>query len=181
MMDLVFVTGNQAKADYLAQWLGRVVEHQKVDIDEIQSLDPIRVLQEKARSAYEIVQRPVLVEDVSLTFTAMGHLPGTLIKWFLEELGVEKLASLAQKLPDQHAVASITYGIFDGLKLVTFSGEAKGVIVPKPRGKSFGWNTIFMPDGFTKTYAEMTPEEFHTHSHRGIALRKMQTYLKTLE
>ena len=181
MMDLVFITGNQAKADYLAEWLGRSIEHQKVDLDEIQSLDPIRVLQEKARRAYEIVGRPVLVEDVSLTFTAMGHLPGTLIKWFLEDLGETGLANLAQKLAHQKAIAAITYGIFDGVKLVTFTGETSGVIVPKPQGKSFGWNTIFKPDGFDQTYAQMSPEAFHQHSHRGIALRKMQAYLKTLE
>ena len=39
MKDVVFITGNQTKADYLAKFLGHPVEHMKVELDEIQSLD----------------------------------------------------------------------------------------------------------------------------------------------
>ena len=89
MKRLVFITGNQAKADYLAKWLGYPVEHQKVDLDELQSLDPHAVIEHKAKEAYKIVGEPVLVEDVRFSFAAFGgKLPGTLVKWFLEEVGV---------------------------------------------------------------------------------------------
>ncbi len=176
--DFVFITGNQAKADYLKTWLGRPIEHQKVDLEEIQSLDPAKVLEDKARRAYAIVGKPVLVEDVSLVFTALGHLPGTLIKWFLEELGTEGLCDLAGRLEHPEAIASMTYALFDGEKLMTFSGEVTGRIAPQPRGEGFGWSAIFIPDGFEITNAEMSAEDFHKYSHRGKALRKLQAYLQ---
>ena len=69
MKRLVFITGNQAKADYLAKWLGYPVEHQKVDLDELQSLDPHAVIEHKAKEAYKIVGEPVLVEDVRFSLS----------------------------------------------------------------------------------------------------------------
>ncbi len=178
MQRLVFITGNQYKADFLAKWLGQPVEHRKLDLEEIQSLEPDVVLADKARRAYEIVKEPVLVEDVTLTFTAMGRLPGTFIRWFLEELGPVGLCNLAAGLEHQKAVAAITYAIYDGSMLKTFYGDAVGRIAPAPRGESFGWNSIFIPDGFEKTYAQLTDEEFAAHSHRGKALRLLKAYLE---
>ncbi|MEK7153184.1 MAG: non-canonical purine NTP pyrophosphatase, partial [Patescibacteria group bacterium] len=93
-----FISGNQHKVDYLAKWLGRPIEYQKIDLDEIQSLDLKAVAEHKVRQAYAILKRPVLVEDVGFTFEAMGRLPGPLIKWFLEELGVAGLCNLADGL-----------------------------------------------------------------------------------
>ena len=176
--DLVFITGNQYKADFLAKWIGRPVEHRKVDLDELQSLDPRAVVEDKARRAYDVVKKPVLVEDVTLTFTALGHLPGTLIRWFLEDLGPAGLCNLAHRLEHQLAVAAITYALYDGEKLYTFEGDAHGTIAPEPRGESFGWNVVFIPDGFDRTYGEMTDEEFMQHSHRGKALRKLKAFLE---
>src|SRR2546430_10482604 len=59
------------------------------------------------RSAYDIVKKPVLVEDIAFTFTAMGRLPGPLIKWFLEELGNDGLCKLANGLDNRGAKAEI--------------------------------------------------------------------------
>ena len=177
MRDLVFITGNQYKADFLAKWLDRTIEHQKIDLKELQSLDARTVIEHKARAAYDIVQRPVLVEDVTLTFTALGHLPGTLIRWFLEDLGSAGLCDLARRLDHPKAIAAITYAIYDGVALKTFRGEASGRIAPEPRGESFGWNSIFIPDGLDRTYAELSDAEFNQRSHRGQALRKLKAYL----
>lgn len=80
MKDAVFITGNQKKADYLSKYLGHTIDHVKVDLDEIQSLDLKEVVRHKMRQAYEKVGRPVLVEDVSLEFSALGKLPGTFIR-----------------------------------------------------------------------------------------------------
>src|SRR6476469_6425452 len=102
-MSLVFITGNQNKADFLAKWLGMPVKHHKLDLDELQSLDLHQIVEHKARQAYTIIKQPVLVEDASLTFTAMGRLPGTFIKWFIEEIGYDGLLKLANNLDSQEA------------------------------------------------------------------------------
>lgn len=184
-MDLVFITGNQAKADYLAKWLGHDVDHQKVDLEEIQSLDSREVIEHKARGAYALVQKPVLVEDVSLSFSAFGgKLPGTYIKWFLSEVGNEGMLKMLEGFTDRTATASVMYGLFDGTQLHTFEGRVEGVIAPEMRvgdgdgwHGSLSWNSIFIPNGSTKTYAEMSDEELRPVSHRGLAIEKLAAFL----
>ena len=82
MTKVTFITGNPKKAEFLAKYLGLVVAHQKIDLDEIQSLDLRAIAGHKARQAFEVIGSPVLVEDVGLTFKSLGNLPGSFIKWF---------------------------------------------------------------------------------------------------
>lgn len=185
MKDLTFITGNQHKADYLAKWLGVPVPHRKLDLDELQSLDLAEVVEHKVRQAYDITKSPVLVEDVALTFTAMGRLPGTFIKWFLEEIGTAGLCKIADTLDSRDAVASIKYALYDGRELHIFDGEVHGTIASESREKtahndwktSKSWNNIFIPDGSNKVYAEMTDEELQPFSHRYQAIQKLKTFL----
>lgn len=185
MQDLVFITGNQAKADYLAKWLGRSVPHQKVDLEEIQSLNLREVVEDKARRAYEMIGKPVLVEDVALCFDAFGgKLPGTLVKWFLTETGTEGMLKMLEGFDDRGATASIMYGLYDGTQLYTFEASVPGMVPTEVRGTGDGWkggmswNSIFMPDGATKTYAEMTDEELKPFSHRAKAVQKLAAFLE---
>lgn len=61
---------------------------------------------------------------------------------------------------------------------IYFEGIIKGKIV-KPRGESnFGWDPIFVPEGFGKTFAEMGVEEKNKISHRKIVLEKLKKYIE---
>jgi inosine triphosphate pyrophosphatase len=176
--ELTFITGNQHKADLLAKWLDLPVTHRKVDLDEIQSLDAYKVAEHKVRQAYQIVQAPVLVEDVSLSFTAMGRLPGTLIKWFLEEMTLQQLCAMAAALPHQRAICTIVYALYDGTTLHYFDASQDGSIPSAPRGDNgFGWNPIFMPDGSGQTYAEMDQATIDAWSVRAKAIKKLHSFL----
>jgi non-canonical purine NTP pyrophosphatase (RdgB/HAM1 family) len=180
-MDLVFITGNQHKADYLAENLGIPVRHQKVDLEEIQSLDLYTVVEHKAKSAYQIIGGTVLVEDISLTLQTMNGLPGPLIKWFLASLGNAGVAELAYRLASQNATVTIMYGLYDGQKLHTFEAHTDGHIAEHPRGEhGFGFQDIFIPGDASKTFAEMTPEEMLPYYHRLRAVNKLRTYLEEL-
>ena len=64
MQTITFITGNQKKADYLAQYLRLNIEHVKLDLDEIQSLDLREIVEHKVKQAYEKIKKPVIVEDV---------------------------------------------------------------------------------------------------------------------
>ena len=188
MTDFTFVTGNQAKANYLEQWLDHPVDHQKCDVDEIQSLNLHEVVEHKARAAYLKLGKTVLVEDVALTFHAWGCLPGPLIKWYLEELGTEKLAQQMRYEADRRATAAIAYGLYDGQNLEIFEAEVAGTVALEPRSlgeskwkSSKSWNSIFVPDGSDKTYAEMSDEELQGFSHRFIAIQKLNEFLRNAE
>lgn len=178
-MNFTFITGNQNKVEHLARWLGQPVNHHKVDLDELQSLDPHVVADHKVRQAYDILKQPTLIEDVSLTFEAMGRLPGTYIKAFLEELGTDGLCKLADGLAHRRAYATVLYALYDGKNVHYFEHVVKGTVPPEPRGKhGFGWDPIFIPDGSDKTYGEMgDTEELRPLSVRAIAVEKLRAFL----
>lgn len=160
-LDVVFITGNQNKADYLSKLIGLPIKHQKVDLDEIQSLDLRLITEHKVRQAYKLVNKPVLVEDVGLIIGSMGRLPGPFVKWFIEDIGLEGVCRLADLSPDRSAVAACCYGFYDGKELKLIYNERAGSIAKQPRGDAgFGWNPIFIPEGQTLTLGEMSEAQF---------------------
>lgn len=178
-MNITFITGNQHKADYLAKWLDMPIRHQKIDLDELQSLDLREIAAHKAHQAYDKIQTTVLVEDGALTFLAMGRLPGPLVKWFIEEIGNDGLCKMVSNFEDRSAVATLCYALFDGKELHFFEGSVHGKVSEQPRGDNgFGWNPIFIPNGSDKTYAEMTDDELKPFSFRAQAIQKLAEFLK---
>lgn len=159
MPDVTFITGNQNKADYLSKYLGFPVRHHKVDLDEIQSLDLREVVRHKLLQAYEIITAPVLVEDVSLEFKALGRLPGTFIKFYVEEVPFETICRTLDGL-SRAATARSIYGYYDGTRMEFFESSLPGTIAEHPRGDNgWGWDKIFVPQGYTRTRAELNEEE----------------------
>lgn len=178
MAQFVFISGNQHKAEQLARWVGMPVEHQKVDLDEIQSLNLSEIVAHKAHQAFALVQRPVLVEDVALRIEALGKLPGPFIKWFVGELGNDGICRLAAGLEHQRAVATVLYGLYDGRELHYFEGEVRGVIASAARGKGgFGFDPCFIPEGHARTRAEMDEVEYEATSPRAFAIAKLKAFM----
>ena len=64
---------------------------------------------------------------------------------------------------------------------IVFEGVVNGVIISEMRGSSgFGYDPVFVPNGHTKTFAEMNLQEKSTISHRALAVHKLEHYLKHL-
>jgi non-canonical purine NTP pyrophosphatase (RdgB/HAM1 family) len=178
MEQVTFITSHAKKAEEISWHLGYPVTHHKLDLPEIQSLDPHEVARIKAEEAYRILQRPVLVEDFSIRFTALGDLPGPLIKWFLQELRVEGLCRLLDNYSDRTAYAQTYFGYCDEDGVCIFDGTMKGSIAPIARGNNgYGTDGIFIPDGQSKTWGEMDKEEQITYSLRRIGLKKLEVFL----
>lgn len=176
MQNLTFITGNAAKAKYLSDYFHMPVTHAKLDLPEIQSLDLKEVVEDKAHRAYEMVKSPVLVEDVSLVFLELKQLPGPLIKWFLETLGNEGLCKLVQH--NRAARAEVMFALCDEQGVHTFNGSIEGSISKVSRGEmGFGWDPVFIPNGYEKTWGEMTDDEKHATSMRKMALEKLAAFL----
>jgi len=175
----IFITGNQNKANYLQKLIGLPIDHQKVDVDEIQSLDVRTVVEHKVRQAYQLVKKPVLVEDVGLTIDALGRLPGPFVKWFIEDVQLEGICRLADITPERLAHTSCCYGYFDGRTLKLFYAEQAGAIAMQPRGDGgFGWDPIFIPQGETLTLGEMTPEQFEAARLRIKPIQQVAAFLQ---
>ncbi len=172
-LPLVFVTSRAEKALEAAR-LGFDIERLDLDLPEPQALDPSEIVEAKARAAYALLARPVLVEDSGLAIHAWGGFPGALVKWLERSAGVEGLARMLDPFPDRGATATCAIAYCDGGEVVTARGEAKGAIAPSPRGSGgFGWDAIFVPEGAGRTFAEMAPEEKDRVSHRRRAWEAM--------
>lgn len=159
MKDITFITGNQNKADYLARYLEFPVKHTKLDLDEIQSLDLKEIVEHKVRQAYEKIKTPVIVEDVSLEFVALGQLPGPFIKFFVDTVPFETICAMLNGM-SRKAIARCVFGYYDGKNLELFEGHMNGEIAEKPAGENgYGWDKLFIPEGYTTTRAEMNEED----------------------
>lgn len=159
MANITFITGNQKKADYLAKYLGFPVDHVKLDLDEIQSLDLKEIVEHKVRQAFEKIKKPVIVEDVSLEFAALGRLPGTFIKFFVDEVPFENICSMIDG-KTRKATARCVFGYFDGQELKLFEGGLDGEIATTPSGENgYGWDKIFIPQGYTVTRASLEEKD----------------------
>jgi non-canonical purine NTP pyrophosphatase (RdgB/HAM1 family) len=182
-MNVTFITGNDKKAEFLAKFLGVEISHQKIDLDELQSLDLREITEHKARQAYEHIKNPVLVEDIAFTIYALGKLPGPFIKWFINEVGYEGLCRLADSDPDRKAKTAVCYAYFDGHEAHFFEGELEGSMPDHPRGSDgFGFNGVFIPAGQLKTNAEMTHEETEKYSLRTTTVYpKIKDFLLSLD
>jgi non-canonical purine NTP pyrophosphatase (RdgB/HAM1 family) len=183
MVSPLFITGNQYKADYLSKLLDIPLEHQKLDLDEIQSTNLEEIVIHKVKQAYEIAKCPVLVDDVALGFDALGDLPGPFIKFFVEsEDGLEGLCRMLDGFSDRGARAICTFGYYDGTRLEIMSKSLGGYIAQHPRGDGgFGWDKIFCPDGYAdKTRAELSPEQDHESYLAIKPISQLRTFIHSL-
>jgi len=158
----LFITGNQHKADYLAKLLDIPLDHMKIDLDEIQSSHLDEVVEHKVRQAYAIAKRPVLVEDVALSFAALNGLPGPFVKFFVDSKdGLENMCRMLDGFDDRSARAECVFGHYDGQTVTLVRGGMDGTIAMNPKGEGgFGWDRIFCPNGYEgKTRAELIVEQ----------------------
>ncbi len=178
---LYFATSNEGKLkearEILVDFEVRGVEAQ---INEIQSLNEVEVAKQKAAEYFFTFGKPIFVEDLSLSFNYLRGLPGTYINDFLKVLGNEGLTRLIPKGQDRGAKAT-TAVVFcwSKDKYRVFKGVVKGNIAEFPRGRGgFGWDSIFIPEGEVKTFAEMNLVQKNRYSMRAIALKKFASWLR---
>ncbi|MCA9366198.1 non-canonical purine NTP pyrophosphatase [Candidatus Kaiserbacteria bacterium] len=179
MKELTLITGNPKKAEQLQKLINYPLAHQTLDLIEIQDPDVEVVAKDKALRAYNLLQKPVLVEDTSLSFRALNGLPGPFIKWFLEAIGSEGLCRLLADYEDRTVTATVCLALCDENGVKLFTGESIGTVALKPQGETdFGWNNIFIPDGSTQSWAEMKHNGEQNDTMRSRAATKLQTYLQ---
>jgi XTP/dITP diphosphohydrolase len=134
----------------------------------------------KAKQAYELLKEPVIVEDTGLYFEELNGLPGALVKFFVKKLTLEQICLLVKENRKATAITCIAY--FNGKELKTFKGETRGEIAKEPRGTNgFGWDPIFIPEGYNQTFAEITPEEKEYKFMRKEAIKQLKSNIDKLD
>ena len=175
---IYLVTGNPNKLRELQAVFpaGLGLEAVKIDLDEIQSLDPHKIVSHKLQQAYKHLGKPVIVEDVSAELDNLNGLPGPFVKFFEQKLGQDAL----YKLGGEGARVKIicTMGFYDGAQEIIVDGILSGTITA-PRGNDgFGFDSVVVPDGYEKTLAELGQSVKNTFSHRYNATMQLAAELK---
>lgn len=176
---LYFVTSNSNKLAEVQVILKHPLKPLNIDLPEIQAIDSRLVVAAKLATARSIgMPGPFFVEDTALHLYSLNDLPGALVKWFLSTKGAPWLYELVRPYADHRAKAKAAIGYVDSAgQEHILVGEVSGTIVA-PRGQTtFGWDPIFQPDGYNKTFAEMGIKEKNAISHRSLALQKLQLLL----
>ena len=181
-MSIYFVTSNENKFNEVKSILKTDLERKDIDLSEIQDIKQEKIIKHKARQAFLSLKKPVLIEDTGLFIKAWNGFPGALIKWFLKIVGNEGICKMMENEKVRNATAKTYFCLYNGKKYDVFVGEIKGKVPNKPKGKTnFGWDPIFIPDNFKKSFAEMSKEEKNAISMRAIALEKLKNFLKNKE
>lgn len=177
-MEIVFVTSNQNKVREAEQILGMKLESISADVPEIQAIQVREVVEDKAKAAYEKIRRPLIVEDTGLYIESLNGFPGALIKWFLKSVGNAGICNLLKGVSPRKAYAETCICFYDGKELKTFWGRIDGSITESPQGETrFGWDPIFIPEGYKKSFAELGAEEKNKISMRRKAFLGLKEFL----
>jgi len=140
---------------------------------EIRSSDVEEIAGAAARHAFMTLGKPVVLDDTGFFVSELKDFPGAYAAFALKSIGYEGILKLLEGVIDRSAKFVTAVGFCDGTHLETFVGEMHGAISEQPSGsEGFGYDPIFIPEGFSKTYAELTFAEKISISHRSRAFRK---------
>jgi len=121
----------------------------------------------KAEAAFRKLARPVIVEDAGVELVGLGGFPGPFIKYWEKLGGLASICRAADGLGERGVRAVCALGICSEQGAEVVTGVAHGTLAREPRGvNGFGWDAIFIPEGDTRTFGEMTPAEKDARSHR---------------
>ena len=180
MTDLAFVSTNPGKSREVAavlrpygvkvRWTRRTLpEPQAPTLEEVvrSKLDAVRDL-----SGY------VLVEDSGLFIPSLKGFPGVYSAHFLEVWRFGPIFELLRRR-DRRAYFRTVAGLQQGRRRALFVGEVHGRIAARPAGRhGFGYDPIFVPSGWDRTFAEVPAEAKNAISHRARAVRKVGEALR---
>lgn len=137
----------------------------------------------KAMAIFEIAGIPVIADDSGLEVDALNGRPGVYSARYAGDHcsmqdNRDKMLKELKGVPKDERTArfiSVITMIFDNGDKISARGECEGMIAEEERGdKGFGYDPIFIPNGYDITFAEMSQGEKNSISHRGKALNRLE-------
>lgn len=186
MPELVLATRNEHKVIEIEAMIGDLMKIQtmtdfvKIDIPEIgRSL--LENSHAKAVFVYRLCGKPTLADDSGLFVSGLNGEPGIYSSRYGRD-DKERITRLLKNLAgmkDRKAAFRVVFVYYYAPgKYETFGGECVGRIARTPRGsQGFGYDPVFIPEGYRKTFAQLGPAIKNRISHRAIGLRKFRAYL----
>ncbi|ABR56419.1 non-canonical purine NTP pyrophosphatase, rdgB/HAM1 family [Methanococcus aeolicus Nankai-3] len=189
-MKIYFATGNQHKikeANIILQDLKNKnisIEQITMPYPEIQgTLEEVSIF--GAKYIYDTIKKPIIVEDSGFFVDSLNGFPSTYSKFVQETIGNKGILKLLEDKNNEknennrsaYFKTVIGYCDENGIKL--FRGIVKGKVSNeiKSKGYGFAYDSIFIPDGENRTFAEMKTEEKSNISHRKKAFEEFKKFL----
>ena len=176
--ELFFVSSNTHKfteVKRILSNLGLEISLFKTTLEEIQSNSLSEIATRKALDAYSKVQKPVIIEDDGLFIDSLDGFPGPYSSYAYDTIGNKGIMNLLEKIESRNAkfVAIIAYcnGVDD---IQLFESSIPGKISLSIEEGGWGYDPIFIPDGESKTYANVSDKD--KFSHRSASLKKFSDW-----
>jgi XTP/dITP diphosphohydrolase len=151
----------------------------ETEINELQTEDMGILIRDKILRAFDIIRRPLIVDHTGLSFDLLNGFPAGLTSVFYDRLKPAGIANLIGKSTNPKVVATTFIGYCDGRQIYSFEGQLLGFVAPEPRGsEGFQWDTIFIPEGYDKTFAELGNQKKNEISMRRLAFDKFAAFLQ---
>ena len=176
--ELFFASSNENKfqeAERILSDLGVQINFYKTILEEIQSNDLNDIAEKKAINAYDLIQKPVIIEDDGLFINSLNGFPGPYSSYVYDTIGNKGIMNLLEnsQVRDANFVSIIAYCDNDyGVKL--FESSIPGKISSVIEKGGWGYDPIFIPDGESKTYANVSDKD--KFSHRSASLKKFSKW-----
>jgi XTP/dITP diphosphohydrolase len=192
---VVLASRNEAKLRELARILGGEVRLRGLDefpgapevAETGATFEENALLKARAIAAYSGL--PAVADDSGLCVDALNGMPGVLsARWAGrhgdDEANLELVLAQVADVPDERlgarfvCAAALVVPAGGQAREQVVTGEVEGRLIRVRRGTGgFGYDPIFVPDGFAETTAEMTPEDKDAISHRGRAFRALVPFI----
>lgn len=189
-MKIIFATSNENKVKEVREILPKHIEIVSLkemgyteDIEETGStLEENSLL--KAQTIFDKYKLPVLAEDTGLEVDALQGAPGVYSARYAGEHGnseanMQLLLKNLEKEDNRKAQFRTVATFIAENSSSIYTGVVRGEIIKEKTGeKGFGYDPIFIPAGFDKTFAEMSSQEKSIVSHRAIAMQKFAQHFE---
>ena len=192
MKDLIFASNNMHKLEEVRSMLGvkyNIISLKQIgynqEIPENQNTLQGNALQ-KARVIYEHYHKDCFADDTGLEIEALEGRPGVYSARYAGEHcsfedNMQKVLTEMQHQQNRKACFKTVIALILNGKEYLFEGRVDGVILREKHGKDgFGYDPVFLPDGFDVSFAEMSLEQKNAISHRGRAIAKLADFLMNL-
>ena len=182
MNEIQIITSNNGKIREFKEIFGNskyVPVQNNIDYPEIQASSLEEVVDFGLTWLQEKTKAPFVIDDSGVFIDNFNGFPGTYTRYIYDTIGLEGVLRQMEDVDNRECTFRCVLGLLtESGKKQKFVGECHGTLINELRGDGgFGYDPIFIPQGFDKTFAELTSEEKNSISHRGIALRKLIDFL----
>ena len=188
-MQICFATHNHNKVDELRKLVGKDLEI--ISLRDLGVADEIEetgtTLKEnallKAQFIFNKYTIACFADDTGLEVDALEGAPGVYSARYAgtpanNEKNIDKLLALMVNQDNKQARFRTVIALVKDTEQLFFEGVVEGEIIGKRKGRSgFGYDSIFLPNHFDRTFAEMDMEEKNLISHRALAVKKLTAFL----